>query len=56
MSLSSDDIEKMCDAIVEQMSLSDLIQYVYEDLLYLNLKDYDVAKENWFSIYGVYPE
>jgi hypothetical protein len=56
MSLSDEDLEKLSWKMVEDMSIDDLMQYVYEDLLYLNSREPEVAAENWFETYGVYPE
>ena len=47
MRLTAEQIDKMCLEIVEDMSIEDLMQYVYEDLVYLNLHDDDLARENW---------
>ena len=52
MKLTAEQIDKMCLEIVEDMSIEDLMQYVYEDLVYLNLHDDDLARENWDEVYG----
>jgi len=56
MRLSDEDLEKLSWEMTEDMSMDDLMQYVYEDLLYSNSRDPEVAVENWFATYGVYPE
>jgi hypothetical protein len=49
MRLSDEDLEKLSWEMTEDMSMDDLMQYVYEDLLYSNSRDPEVAVENWFA-------